>query len=64
MEITAKQVNELRKETGAGLMDCKKALVESGGEFEAAIDILRKHGQKINCSHPRRASRGKSHILK
>ncbi len=47
MEITATAVNELRKKTGAGLMDCKKALVESNGDFEAAIDYLRKKGQKV-----------------
>jgi len=47
MEITASAVNELRKKTGAGLMDCKKALVESNGDFEAAIDVLRKKGQKV-----------------
>ncbi len=45
--ITAAQVNELRKQTGAGMMDCKKALVESEGDFEKAIDILRKKGQKL-----------------
>ncbi|MDD3737744.1 MAG: translation elongation factor Ts [Lentimicrobiaceae bacterium] len=45
--ITAAQVNELRKITGAGMMDCKKALVESNGDIEAAIDILRKKGQKV-----------------
>ncbi len=47
MAITAKQVNELRKKTGAGMMDCKKALVEAEGDMETAIDILRKKGQKI-----------------
>ena len=47
MKITAQQVNELRKLTGAGMMDCKKALVESEGDMEAAIDILRKKGQKV-----------------
>ncbi len=45
--ITAAQVNELRKQTGAGMMDCKKALVESDGDFEKATDILRKKGQKL-----------------
>ncbi len=45
--ITAAQVNELRKQTGAGMMDCKKALVESEGDFEKATDILRKKGQKL-----------------
>ena len=47
MSITAKDVNELRKKTGAGMMDCKKALQESNGDVEAAIDFLRKKGQKI-----------------
>lgn len=47
MKITAAQVNELRKKTGAGMMDCKKALVESGGDFDTAIDLLRKQGQKV-----------------
>ena len=47
MNITAKDVNELRKKTGAGMMDCKKALQESNGDLEAAIDFLRKKGQKI-----------------
>ena len=47
MAITAAQVNELRKKTGAGMMDCKKALVETDGDMEAAIDFLRKKGQKV-----------------
>ena len=47
MNITAAQVNELRQMTGAGMMDCKKALVECNGDKEAAIDYLRKKGQKI-----------------
>lgn len=46
-QITASQVNELRKQTGAGMMDCKTALVEASGDMEAAIDFLRKQGQKI-----------------
>lgn len=45
--ITAADVNKLRQITGAGMMDCKKALTEAGGDFEAAIDILRKKGQKV-----------------
>ena len=45
--ITAAEVNKLRKMTGAGMMDCKKALIESDGDVEKAIDILRKKGQKI-----------------
>jgi len=47
MAITASDVNRLRQQTGAGMMDCKNALVESNGDFDAAIDILRKKGQKI-----------------
>jgi elongation factor Ts len=47
MAITASQVNELRKKTGAGMMDCKKALVEADGDAEKAVDILRKKGQKV-----------------
>lgn len=46
-KITAAEVNKLRKHTGAGMMDCKKALVEAEGDFEQAIDILRKKGQKV-----------------
>lgn len=45
--ISASEVNKLRQETGAGIMDCKKALIESNGDFEAAIDYLRKKGAKI-----------------
>jgi elongation factor Ts len=47
MAITAQDVNKLRQMTGAGMMDCKKALTESNGDFEGAIDILRKAGQKV-----------------
>lgn len=47
IQITAADVNKLRKATGAGMMDCKKALQECEGDFENAIDILRKKGQKI-----------------
>lgn len=45
--ITATDVNKLRTITGAGMMDCKKALTETEGDFEAAIDLLRKKGQKV-----------------
>jgi elongation factor Ts len=45
--ITAADVNKLRQMTGAGMMDCKKALLETGGDFEQAIDYLRKKGQKV-----------------
>jgi len=44
MQITAEMVRELREKTGAGMMDCKKALTESGGDTEAAVDVLRKKG--------------------
>ena len=47
VQISASDVNKLRQATGAGLMDCKKALTESGGDFDAAIDYLRKKGQKV-----------------
>ncbi|MDG1175338.1 MAG: translation elongation factor Ts [Flavobacteriales bacterium] len=47
MKITASQVNELRKKTGSGMMDCKKALVEAEGDMEVAVDVLRKKGQKV-----------------
>lgn len=45
--ITAQDINKLRQTTGAGMMDCRKALTETGGDFEAAIDWLRKQGQKV-----------------
>jgi len=45
--ITAADVNKLRQMTGAGMMDCKKALTESNGNFEEAVDFLRKKGQKV-----------------
>jgi len=48
--ITAADVNKLRAQTGAGMMDCKKALTESNGDFEAAIDYLRKKGAKVSAS--------------
>ena len=45
--IKAAEVAKLRNQTGAGMMDCKNALVEANGDFEAAISILRKKGQKV-----------------
>lgn len=45
--ISAADVNKLRQVTGAGMMDCKKALTEANGDFDAAIDLLRKKGQKV-----------------
>jgi elongation factor Ts len=47
MSISAAQVNDLRKKTGAGMMDCKKALEESNGDFEKAIEFLRKKGAAV-----------------
>ncbi len=47
MAITAAQVNELRKKTGAGMMDCKKALTEAEGDLTKAIEILRKKGASV-----------------
>lgn len=48
MSISAKDVKELREQTGAGMMDCKKALQEADGDFDKAIEILRKKGQKLS----------------
>src|ERR1041385_1995746 len=45
--ISAQDINKLRQMTGAGMMDCRKALTETNGDFEAAIDYLRKKGQKV-----------------
>ncbi len=50
MAISAQEVNKLRQMTGAGMMDCKKALVEAEGDFDKAIEILRKKGQKVSAS--------------
>jgi elongation factor Ts len=47
VKITAAEVNKLRQATGAGMMDCKKALVEASGDFDKAIAVLRKKGQKV-----------------
>ena len=56
VKVTAAEVNKLRKTTGAGMMDCKKALVEAEGNFEEAIDILRKKGQKVAAKRADRES--------
>jgi len=55
-KITASEVNKLRKTTGAGMMDCKKALVEADGDFDKAIEILRKKGQKVAAKRADRDS--------
>lgn len=54
MSISAAEVSKLRNETGAGLMDCKRALVETNGDFDAAIDLLRKKGAKIAANRAER----------
>ncbi len=56
MKITASEVNKLRKSTGAGMMDCKKALVEAEGDFDKAIEVLRKKGQKVAANRADRES--------
>lgn len=59
MAITAAEVNKLRKQTNAGMMDCKKALEEANGDFEKAVEVLRKKGQKIAAKRAdREASEG------
>ena len=58
-EIKAADVAKLRRQTGAGMMDCKKALIEASGDFDAAIDVLRKKGQKVAANRADRdASEG------
>ncbi len=55
-KITAAEVNKLRKSTGAGMMDCKNALVEAEGDFDKAIEVLRKKGQKVAAKRADRES--------
>ena len=55
-KITASEVNKLRKSTGAGMMDCKKALTEANGDFDKAIEVLRKKGQKVAAKRADRES--------
>ena len=57
MTITAADINKLRQMTGAGMMDCKKALTEAAGDFEKAIDELRKKGQKVAANRSDRDSK-------
>ena len=57
MTITAADINKLRQMTGAGMMDCKKALTEAEGDFEKAIDELRKKGQKVAANRGDRESK-------
>jgi len=56
VKITASEVNKLRQATGAGMMDCKKALVEAEGDFDKAVENLRKKGQKVAANRADRAS--------
>ena len=62
--ISAQDVNKLRTMTGAGLMDCKKALTEAEGDFEKAIEILRKKGQKVSASRSDRDAKEGSVFIK
>lgn len=55
--ISAAEVNKLRQQTGAGMMDCRKALIESNGDFESAIDYLRKKGQKVAANRSDREAK-------
>jgi elongation factor Ts len=62
--ISAQDVNKLRTMTGAGMMDCKKALTEAEGDFEKAIEILRKKGQKVSASRSDREAKEGSVFVK
>lgn len=62
--ITAQDVNKLRTMTGAGMMDCKKALTEANGDFEKAIEILRKKGQKVSASRSDKEAKEGSVFIK
>ena len=64
MNITAAEVNKLRQQTGAGMMDCKKALIEANGDFEKAIDILREKGQKVAANRSDRDAKEGVVLLK
>ena len=57
VKISAKDVKKLRDMTGAGMMDCKKALTEADGDFDAAVDILRKKGQKLSAKRAEREAK-------
>lgn len=62
--ISAQDVNKLRQMTGAGMMDCKKALTEAEGDFDKAIEILRKKGQKVSASRSDRDAKEGSVFVK
>lgn len=57
MNITTEQIQNLRKETGAGMMDAKKVLVEAEGDFEKAVELLRKRGQKVAAKKAEREAK-------
>jgi len=64
MAITAQDVNKLRTMTGAGMMDCKNALTEANGDFEKAIELLRKKGQKVSASRSDKETKEGSVFIK
>src|SRR3984885_8527034 len=64
VQISASDVNKLRQRTGAGMMDCKKALTEANGDFEKAIDILREKGQKVAANRSDRQAKEGSVLAK
>src|ERR1700722_15699384 len=64
MTITAAEINKLRQRTGAGMMDCKKALEEANGDQEKAIDILREKGQKVAANRSDRQAKEGSVLAK
>ena len=64
MAITASDVNKLRQMTGAGMMDCKKALTETNGDFDAAVDFLRKKGAKVSAARADRYAKEGAIIAK
>jgi elongation factor Ts len=55
--VSAADVKKLREMTGAGMMDCKKALTEAGGDFDKAIEVLRKKGQKLSAKRADREAK-------
>ena len=58
MEITAAMVKALREKTGAGMMDCKKALVETDGDMDKAVELLRENGQGYRYTKRKRSFKG------
>ena len=64
VDINATIVRQLRQKTGVGMMDCKKALTEADGDFDKAIEILRKKGQKVSASRADRDTKEGSVFIK